>query len=188
MNDVVGHRLSLIIVAAAWAATSIGARANGHDFFDAGSTAPVDLAYVGRVRDIRGHLVEGATVVFWSDLAGLTFPAVSDHFGHYRTPDIGASLKEVAVPIVPAELNATAGLPGYELARRPVLPRRNHGRVAVDFVLRSESADTPAPSAQRTLSSVPAVAAFALMGVVIGAAVRKAGHPRSKGDSGPERA
>jgi len=161
------------LVLLASVALTTTAWANGQEFFDPGANAKVDLAYVGRVRDISGRFIKGATVVFWSEAAGLTFPSVSDMYGHYRTPDVGASLKEVAVPVDPNELQVACALPGYELVRKPRIPKKTSGRVVIDFVLRpegsAETASVPKGQGQGMLWAVPGLLAL----VVIGAAVRK---------------
>jgi len=150
-------------------------RANGQEFFDPGADAKVDLAYVGRVRDVSGRFLKGVTVVIWSEAAGLTFPSVTDMYGHYRTPDIGASLKELALPVDPTELKVEAGLPGYELVRAPKIPKKNDGRVVLDFVMKPTGTAEVAAAAAAGGSShglfwlVPGL----LVLVVIGAAVRK---------------
>jgi hypothetical protein len=148
--------------------------ANGQEFFDPGADAKVDLAYVGRVRDISGRFVKGATVVFWSDAASLTFPSVTDAYGHYRTPDIGASFKELALAVDPSELKATASIPGYELVRAAKIPKKTSGRVVVDFVIRpAGSAETAAVAESGSSHGLVWFVPGLLVLVVIGAAVRK---------------
>lgn len=167
-------RLGLLVFVIG-AITSSLAWANGQEFFDPGADAKVDLAYVGRVRDVSGRFLKGATVVVWSEAAALTFPAVTDLYGHYRTPDIGASLKEVAVAIDTNDLQVAAALPGYELVRKPKVPKKTNGRVVMDFVMRPVgSADSTASAAGEGRSHgliwfVPGL----LVLLVIGAAVRR---------------
>jgi hypothetical protein len=165
---------SAAVLFALGAITSVVISANGQEFFDPGASAKVDLAYVGRVRDVSGKFLKGATVVFWSDAADLTFPSVTDSFGKYRTPDIGASLKELSIEIDPKELRLACNLPGYELVRTPKIPSKKGGRVVVDFVLRKSGAAEGTAAAQEGQSHgllwfVPGLLAL----VVIGAAVRK---------------
>jgi hypothetical protein len=157
------------------AITSGLAWANGQEFFDPGANAKVDLAYVGRVRDVSGRFVKAAEVVFWSPAAGLTFPSVTDEYGHYRTPDIGASLKEMALEIDTNDLQLTCAMPGYELVRTPKVPKKTNGYVVVDFVLRPVGAAADAATSADAGGShgliwfVPGLLAL----VVIGAAVRR---------------
>jgi len=64
-------------------------------------------------------------------------------------------------------------LPGYELVRKPKIPKKTNGRVVIDFVLRPEgsaaTASVPKGQGQGMLWAVPGLLAL----VVIGAAVRK---------------
>ena len=147
--------------------------ANGQEFFDPGAAAAVDLAYVGRVRDVSGRFLKGAEVVVWSPVAGLTFPAVTDAYGHYRTPDVGASLKEVAVPIDPNDLHVACALPGYELVRQVKIPKKTSGRVVMDFVLRPVGSTDTAESVEGRSHGLVWFVPGLLVAVVIGAAVRR---------------
>jgi hypothetical protein len=158
--------IALIAPSVAWG--------NGQEFFDPGASAKVDLAYVGRVRDINGRFLKAAEMVFWSDAAALTFPAVTDVYGHYRTPDIGASLKEVGAVVDPTELKVACALPGYEMARPIKIPKKTSGRVPVDCVLRpvgsaSAAAVPEGGSSPGLIWLIPGL----LVLVVIGAAVRR---------------
>jgi hypothetical protein len=147
---------------------------NGQEFFDSGADGKVDLVYVGRVRDVNGRFLKTAEVVIWSPQAGLTFPAVTDAFGHYSSPDVGASLKETGAAVDPKELQVTCTLPGYELVKPAKLPTRTQGRVNLDFVLRPVGSAAAHAAPERSQSHgliwlVPGLLVLA----VIGAAVRK---------------
>jgi hypothetical protein len=148
--------------------------ANGQEFFDPGADAKVDLAYVGRVRDVSGRFLKGVTVVIWSEAAGLTFPSVTDMYGHYRTPDIGASLKELALTADPNELKVAAALPGYELVRAPKIPKKTDGRIVLDFVMKpTGTAEVAAAAATGSSHGLFWAVPGLLLLVVIGAAVRR---------------
>jgi hypothetical protein len=163
------------IVLAIGAITSSLAWANGQEFFDPGADAKVDLVYVGRVRDVNGRFLKGAEVVIWSPDAGLTFPAVTDAYGHYRSPDVGASLKEIAAAVDPKQLKVECALPGYEQVSPARIPNKTSGRVVMDFVMRPAGASAAAASVPERgrghgiLWIVPGL----LVLVVIGAAVRR---------------
>ena len=166
----------ILLASAALVLMSTLAWANGQEFFDPGADAKVDLGYVGRVRDVNGRFLKGVTVVFWSETAGLTWPSVTDMYGHYRTPDIGASFKELALNPDPNELKLAAALPGYKLVRAPKIPKKTSGRVIVDFVLLPEGGSTDTASAAAAGSSSHGFVWFVpglLVLVVIGAAVRR---------------
>jgi hypothetical protein len=150
--------------------------ANGQEFFEA-PAGNVDLVYTGRVRDINGRFLARAEVVIWSEELGLTFPSITDDNGHYRSPDVGANLKEVASVVDVKGLKAACALPGYEQVRPIVIPKRSHGTVELNCTLR-KSGTGDGQAAQGEVARLPTPRLFwliptALVVVVIGAAVRK---------------
>jgi hypothetical protein len=150
--------------------------ANGQEFF-AAPMGKVDLVYTGRVRDISGRFLQRAEVVIWSEELGLTFPAITDENGHYRSPDVGANIKEVASVVDPKGLKAACALPGYEQVRPMVIPNKGHGTVELNCMLRKTGYGEKEES-DRTAEKRPTPGLFwlvpaALVIVVIGAAVRK---------------
>jgi hypothetical protein len=157
------------------AMTSSLAWANGQEFFDPGADARVVLVYVGRVRDVNGRFLKGAEVVIWSPDAGMTFPAVTDARGSYRSPDVGASLKEVVAAVDPRQLKVECALPGYEQARPAKIPRKTSGRVELDFIMRPvrTSADGVLTPERGRAHGILWVVPGLLVLVVIGAAVRR---------------
>jgi hypothetical protein len=159
---------ALMISGLAWA--------NGQEFFEA-PAGNVDLVYTGRVRDINGRFLARAEVVIWSEELGLTFPSITDDNGHYRSPDVGANIKEVASTVDVKGLKAACALPGYEQVRPIVIPKRSHGTIELNCTLRKagEGGSQAAPS---EVAKLPTPRLFwliptALVVVVIGAAVRR---------------
>ena len=162
--------IAMIISSLAWA--------NGQEFFEP-AHGKVDLAYVGRVRDINGRFLKGAEVVIWAPDVGLTFPAFTDGNGHYRSPDIGANIREVATTVDPKQLKVECALPGYEQVRPARIPNKAAGTVELNFTLRkvgsASAATSPAGSRSEDRPShgwtwlVPTL----LVIVVIGAAARR---------------
>ena len=154
--------------------TSTFAWANGQEFF-APIGGKIDLVYTGRVRDVNGRYLKDAQIVIWSEEAGLTFPAFSDSYGHYRSLDVGANIREITSVFDPKELHAACALPGYEQVREVKIPKTAHGLVQLDFVLRKVgSADASHPksepaSAPRVTWLVPILP----VGIVVGAAMRR---------------
>jgi hypothetical protein len=157
---------------------SDSAWANGQEFF----TAPfgdVDLVYTGRVRDTTGRFLARATMVVWSEEAGLTFPSITDEYGHYRSPDVGENIKEAtSAPVNTKDLKATCSLPGYEVARALVVPKKNHGTVELNCTLRKIGTGAPDGAPQSDAANRPTPSFFwlvpaALVVVVTGAAIRK---------------
>jgi hypothetical protein len=165
------------IVIAIGATTASLVRANGQEFFDPGADTRIDLVYVGRVRDVNGRFLKGAEVVIWSPDAGMTFPALSDAYGHYQSPDVGASLKGAAAAVDPKLLKVECVLPGYEQVGPTRIPRKTHGRVEMDFIMRSARASTPAPERRQAHGILWAVPGLLVL-VVIGAAVHRSRPPR----------
>jgi hypothetical protein len=158
-------------------AVSDFAWANGQEFF-AAPMGKVDLVYTGRVRDINGRFLQRATMVVWNEELGLTFPSITDDYGHYRSPDVGANIKEVTTaPTVDVKtLKAACSLPGYEQVRPVVIPKKDRGTVELNCTLRKTAGQNDAvqtkggaPAGPGLFWLVPA----AMVVFVIGAAVRK---------------
>jgi hypothetical protein len=149
--------------------------ANGQEFF-AAPMGNVDLVYTGRVRDTNGRFLPRATMVIWSEEAALTFPSITDDYGHYRSPDVGANIKEVtSAPPNPKELKAACSLPGYEQTRPIVFPKKAKGTVELNCTLRKAGSET---TESHEAESRPTPGLFwlvpaAMVIVVIGAAVRR---------------
>jgi hypothetical protein len=153
--------------------------ANGQEFF-AAPFGKVDLVYTGRVRNISGRFLQHALVVIWSEELGLTFPSVSDDLGHYRSPDVGAHIKEVtsAATVDIKGLKAACSLPGYEQVRPIVIPKKAHGAVELNCTLRKVGTGGKQDAAQTDVARKATPGLFwlvpvAMVLVVIGAAVRK---------------
>src|SRR6185436_12298582 len=108
--------------------------ANGQEFF-APATGKVDLAYVGRVRDARtGRLVQALPyVTVLERTTGLFFPFTGDSPGHFKSPDIGAAIKEVTTDAInPKELEITVIVPGYTTLEMVPAPRKTTGLVELN--------------------------------------------------------
>jgi len=161
-------------VFAALLAGSDPAWANGQEFF-AAPMGNVDLVYTGRVRDINGRFLQRATMVIWSEEAALTFPSITDDYGHYRSPDVGANIKEVtSAPVNPKDLKAACSLPGYEQVRPIVFPKKTKGTVELNCTLRKTGSDTePKETESRPAPGLFWLVPAAMVIVVIGAAVRR---------------
>src|SRR5688500_7436967 len=71
---------------------------NGYEFFaPAGDNRPLDLVYVGQIRDkSTGKLVRTPAYLMLTEKeSGMTFPFGNDRPGHYRSPDVGAHIKDL---------------------------------------------------------------------------------------------
>ncbi len=71
--------------------------ANGGAFFIPADRGPVDLVYFARVKDARtGRPIQKTPYVNIVDpFSGIYIPFQGDSPGHFRSPDIGAAIKEV---------------------------------------------------------------------------------------------
>jgi hypothetical protein len=115
--------------------------ANGQLFFMPAGQGPVDLVYFGRVKDAQtGRPIRTEPYVFIVDpYTGLYFPFGGDTPGHFRSPDIGAAIKEVTdTPIDTKRLQIMVSAKGYQDAEVSVIPRRSKGAVELNVRLEPE--------------------------------------------------
>jgi hypothetical protein len=189
---------STALVTPAWA--------DGYEFFTVDRGKPVNLVYVGQIREKdTGRVVrEPAYFMVNEKRSGMTFPFVNDRPGHYRSPDIGESVEELAgFTVNPADLEFEVSVAGYKNVKLTNAPRRNKGVVELNF--RVEREGTPgaaaagegapsnsdlidhsyqAPGADETDDSNGRSRRFLFMGVtglaiIAGAAARTSGRRRS---------
>ena len=128
------------IVSPAWA--------DGYEFFTVDRGKPVNLVYVGQIRDKHtGRMVrEPAYFMVTEKHSGMTFPFVNDRPGHFRSPDIGESVEELAGTTVdPKNLEFELSVAGYKTVKLTEVPRKNKGVVELNF--RVEREDTQAAAA-----------------------------------------
>ena len=192
--------ISAVLVASTAALVLAGAtslKANGQLFFMPADRGPVDLVYFGRVKDARtGRPIRKAPNVYIVDpFTGLYFPFGGDGpGGHFRSPDIGAAIKEVTdQPLDTKRLEIEVSATGYQTVKLHAIPRRSKGAIELDVRLEPDgtAVDKPATasasqsgtagSASSTDSSKPT---FFLLGACFGlaaisAAARKVGRPES---------
>lgn len=189
------------IVAAVVLASAATLLANGQIFFVPADRGPVDLVYFARVKDARtGRPIKKTPYVNFVDpFSGIYIPFQGDAPGHFRSPDVGAAIKEVSTqPIDTRQLEIVVSAAGYHTLKLTNIPRRAKG--AVELTVRMEpkeagdstdaSTSTAAPS-QRVAAggSAPAdssrptfillAACFGL--TVISAVARTVGRPESTG-------
>jgi hypothetical protein len=111
--------------------------ANGDDFFEPAATdQPVDLVYVGHVRDkATGKLIRGAAFITVDDTySGISFPFTNDKPGHFRSPDVGLALTSAGQE-KRDELTMRAVVAGYKNTTITKLPRKSKGVVDVTFYM-----------------------------------------------------
>ena len=168
--------------------------ANGESFFIPANRGPVDLVYFARVKNARtGRPIEKPPYVTIVDpYSGLIIPFVGDSPGHFRSPDIGKSIKEVTThPIDTRQLEIVVSAIGYQTVKIGNIPRQSKG--AIELSVKMEPKTSGLPTAHVTASQAPApagappptdsmrptiyllAACFGL--AAISAAVRRAGRP-----------
>src|SRR5215207_1962395 len=110
---------------------------NGEEFFRPAPTdRPPDLVYTGQIRDkvTRRPINDVIYFLITDKASGLDFPFVNDTAGHYRSPDIGASVRDLGrVQVDPSQLEIQVAVSGYKTMTLSKLPRKSSGLVAVDF-------------------------------------------------------
>jgi hypothetical protein len=109
--------------------------ANGQAFFVPADKGPVDLVYFARVKDARtGRLIEKPPYVTIVDpYSGIILPFAGDGPGHFRSPDVGAAIKEVtAHPIDTRQLEIVVTASGYHTVKVGYIPRQSKGAIELD--------------------------------------------------------
>jgi hypothetical protein len=144
------HRSMFGALVAAYAFTcGVGSiYGNGIEFFPA-TTGPVDLVYFGTLKDARtGQPVRDHAYVTVTDtLTGMSVPFTGDKPGHYRSPDIGAAIKELGEVARPEHIEMTLVVPGYKKIKIDRMPRKAAGAVEVSFKLERDGSALAATTA-----------------------------------------
>jgi hypothetical protein len=169
---------------------------NGQQFFPAASGKAIDLVYFGRIKERgTGKLIrERAFLTVFDNATGMSFPFMNDSVAHYRSPDIGAAVKELGgVKVDPKNLEIQLMVAGYKDIRLTTLPRPSRGAVELNFTMEptgNGAAQTPSSDAAQ-LQSVPLPeqsrwtqpAAYGSVGLfMVALMVRTVGRRRSKDD------
>lgn len=109
--------------------------ANGQAFFVPADKGPVDLVYFARVKNARtGRPIEKPPYVTIVDpYSGIILPFAGDGPGHFRSPDVGAAIKEVtAHPIDTRQLEIVVTASGYHTVKVGHIPRQSKGSIELD--------------------------------------------------------
>jgi hypothetical protein len=163
----------------------------------------VNLVYVGQIRDKNSSQIvrEPAYFMVTDKLSGMTFPFVNDRPGHYRSPDIGESVRELAGNALdPSNLEFELSIAGYKNVKLTNAPRKSMGVVELNFKVEREDApvgtaartgtaarepvdhSVQAPTAATDAASIRSRLLFmgaAAFTIIAGAAVRTSGRRRS---------
>src|SRR4051812_22661662 len=152
--------ISAVLVASTAALVLAGATtlmANGQLFFMPADRGPVDLVYFGRVKDARtGKPIRRAPDVYIVDpFTGLYFPFGGDGPGHFRSPDIGAAIKEVTdQPLDTKRLEIEVSATGYQTVKLHAIPRQSKGAIELNVKLEPDgtTVDKPATASSQASS------------------------------------
>jgi hypothetical protein len=117
---------------------------NGEEFFTPAPTdRPPDLVYTGQIRDkeTRRPINDVIYFLITDKRSGLDFPFVNDAPGHYRSPDVGASVRDLGrVSVDPSQIEIQVAVSGYKTQTISKLPRKGSGLVSVDFRMERDPA------------------------------------------------
>src|SRR5262245_17724305 len=139
----------LAMVAALVLASAGTLVANGGAFFIPANRGPVDLVYFARVKDARtGRPIQTKPYVNIVDaFSGVYIPFQGDSPGHFRSPDIGAAIKEVSTqPIDTKQLEIVVSAAGYRTVKLANIPRRAKGTVELSVRMEPRADGDNAPS------------------------------------------
>ena len=129
---------SLVLGAALAASVSTfspPALANGEEFFQPAGDGKVDLVYFGLIKDENGRPLDDAVLTIRTKNAGMTFPFQNDAPGHYRSPDIGAALKDLGEKVDPNQTEIECTKAGYKQAHPVKVPTKTEGALELNFVM-----------------------------------------------------
>ena len=109
--------------------------ANGESFFVPALRGPVNLVYFARVKNSRtGRPIEKPPYVTIVDpYTGLIMPFVGDSPGHFRSPDVGAAIKEITThPVDTRQLEIVVTATGYHTVKVGNIPRQSKGAIELN--------------------------------------------------------
>jgi hypothetical protein len=170
--------------------------ANGQQFFPAANGKAVELVYFGRIKDKKtGKLIrDRAFLTIFDNATGLSFPFMNDSVAHYRSPDVGAAVKEMGgVKIDPKNLEIQLMVAGYKDIRITTMPRASHGAVELNLDMEptgaaaaqpaSEAASEESKAALPVQSPLAQPIAYGSVGLfMVALTARTLGRRRSKDD------
>jgi hypothetical protein len=170
--------LMLAFAATAWA--------NGEEFFAPARDGKIDLVYFGRIKDSRtGRSVSDSVYFLLTDKStGLSFQFTSDKPGHYRSPDIGAAIKDIGETVNPNAFELTTIVAGYKKAKITKMPRKGEGTVELEVRLEPDDSGAVAAAGLNPTDTSPYTRTWivligGLVLFVIVRAARTSGRPRT---------
>ena len=136
-----------------------GIQGNGREFFPAAKGKKVDLVYFGRLKDkSTGRLIrDRAFFTIFDNATGMSFPFLNDSVAHYRSPDVGAAVKELGgVKVDAKNLEIQLMVAGYKDVRLTTLPRTQHGAVELNFAMEPTATGAGQASSGQSATESPA--------------------------------
>src|SRR4030095_6199261 len=93
--------------------------ANGEEFFAPAKNSKIDLVYFGRIKDSQtGRSVTDSVYFLLTDKStGLSFQFTSDQPGHFRSPDVGAAIKDIGETVNVNAFEISTIVAGYKSAK-----------------------------------------------------------------------
>ena len=138
-----------VVIAGFTLALTEAVRGNGQEFFPAAEGKSPDLVYFGRIKDrSTGRLIrDRAFFTIFDNATGMSFPFTNDSAAHYRSPDVGAAIKEMGgTKADPKNLEIQLMVTGYKDARLTTLPNGSRGAVELNFVMEPAASGQASPS------------------------------------------
>jgi len=133
--------------------------ANGGQFFVPAGGGHVELVYFGRVKDARtGRPIQVKPYVGFVDpFSGIFVPFQGDSPGHFRSPDVGAAILDVAArPFDTSKFEITISATGYQTTKVKYIPRQQKGTVELNVKMEPKgnggTSATPASTAAASAS------------------------------------
>jgi hypothetical protein len=133
-------------------------RANGEAFFIPALKGPVNLVYFARVKNARtGRPIEKTPYITIVDpYSGIILPFAGDKPGHFRSPDVGAAIKEVTThPVDTKQLEIVVTASGYQTVRLANVPRQAKGMIELDVKMEPKEASGISTSAVASQAPAP---------------------------------
>ena len=132
--------------------------ANGEAFFIPALKGPVNLMYFARVKNARtGRPIEKTPYITIVDpYSGIILPFAGDKPGHFRSPDVGAAIKEVTThPVDTQQLEIVVTASGYQTVKVRAVPRQSKGTIELDVKMEPKEASGISTSAVASQAPAP---------------------------------
>jgi len=132
--------------------------ANGEAFFIPALKGPIDLVYFARVKNARtGQPIEKTPYVTIVDpYSGIILPFVGDKPGHFRSPDVGAAIKEVTThPVDTRQLEIVVTASGYQTVKIGNIPRQSKGTIELNVKMEPKTGASSFTTSNVVASQTP---------------------------------